>query len=667
MNSIEAKGRNVEEAIKKALKVLKTEKENVIVEVLEQAEDRLFGLFVKPAVVKVTLKESDSPVNTAETKQIEQEIEEATKETHLEPLQAGMIEISNGMVRHFATEEKKPVIIPCENLIVTINGKQITSVAEIQPNDSVEIEHVINAKENGKFEIRIDEEKLHATLIMFAGFTEQFVPTNVLATTTLELKAQLVQKPYISFTKEDILQQLHALGVTFGIDEETIDQAVERQESCELVIAKGIPPVQGEDGYVEFYIQYEVADTKPKVLEDGTVDFREIREIPVVEEGETIGILHPPKEGKQGTSIENKPIEPNTVSEAVVTGKGIQIENQSIIASEAGTIRVYNRAPKYQIDIIEKLVHSGDVDLKSGNLSFTGDIEITGNVEETMTVEANERVLIMQSVHGGTVEAGTELVVNRNIIRSKLTVGKVDDKELVLKEKTGELLNSIKEFERSVLQLIIANRKSGQAQTDMAIIVQVLLEQKFPSLSSEINDYLRLMHDSSENEVLNVNELIELLYSAFVTFDSKILNDEMAFLTIEEKLATLHRYYEQKLEPIAKATIGQAQQSEVFCNGDILLTGRGAYNSKFHAEGKFETNGFIRGGSIYAKKGIRVNEVGSGFGVETVLSVPADETIEINLAKEDTMIQIGKRMYRFVKERENIKAHIDETGTIVLS
>lgn len=658
LNSIEAKGRNVEEAIGIALKQLKEDRENVTIEVLEHPEDRLFGLFVKPAIVKVTRKTKNEADGSDEEK----------KETDERgPLKPGMIEISDGNVRHSATEESKPTIIPCEHLTVMINGKKVTGKTEVQPEDNVEIQKDVIAKEEGSFDIYVDDSKLSATLDIIVGFIEQSVPLDVQPATSVELKAKTVKTPYISFSKANILQQLKERNITFGIDENAVEEALERKQSGEVMIAKGEPPTEGKDGYIEFYIQYEMSEQKPKLLEDGTVDFREIREIPVVEVGEKIGIIHEPTEGKHGRTIQNRPVQPRKVHEAIVKGRGFFIDNNTIFASESGTIRVRNRAPIYEIDIIQKLVHHGDVDLKSGNLSFVGDIEITGNVEETMSVEADERILIMQNVHGATIEAGNEIYVNRNIIRSKLTVGKVDDDELTVKDKTEELLNTIKSLEQSVLQLVLANRKSGLPKTDIVPLVRILMEQKFQSLSSDINKYFQLLHEHTNNELVHLNELIDLLHKAFVLFDKQLLNDEMVFLTIEEKLTTLYRYYAEKLEPTGKLTIGQAQQSEAFCNGDIYLTGRGAYNSKFHAEGKFVTNGFIRGGSIFAKKGIEVNEVGSGFGVETILSVPATEKIIINHAKEDTVIQIGKRIYRFVKEKRHIQAQLDETGNIALS
>lgn len=659
MKSVKCRGRSVEEAVTKALKILNAEKEDVVIEVLEEPEDRVFGLFVKPAVVQVTLKSNQDENET------ESPHHDPVKQPSLHP---GMIQVVNGIVRHFADEERHPIIAPSEHITVLINGKPIENETEVHPGDTIELKSTILEKYDGSFHIYFDEQKVTAYLEIEPGYIERYVPIDTPPTFYLTIKERIVKEPYISFKKEDILNELRNRNVTIGIDEEAIEKALEHPDLFEeVIIAKGKHPVEGENGYVEFLVQYEISNVQPKLLEDGTVDYREIRQIPMVDAGDTIGIIHPPKEGEEGLNLENRPIKPKKVHEAIVKGRGIEIVDNKIVAVEKGTIRVNKRIPIYQIDIIQKLVHQGDVDLKSGNIAFVGDIEITGNVEENMHVESSERILIMQNVHGATVEAVNEIVVNRNIIRSKLIAGKIEENEIVLKEKTGELLNEIKLFEQSLLQLVLANRKANAGSVDMAAIVRVLVQQKFSQLTSQLNEYFKLLHDVKDYELFNLNEMIDMLYKTFFTYDRKLLEDEMLFLTIQEKLGTLYRYYEQKLEPTSKVTIGQAQQSEVFCNGDIYLTGRGAYNSIFHAEGKFVTNGFIRGGSIFARKGIEVNEVGSGFGVETLLHVPASEKIRINRAKEDTILQIGKRKYRFVKERTFIEARLDETGTLVLA
>ncbi len=58
--SIEVEGKTVEEAIKKALKELKIERNKVKIEVLSEEERGLFGMpGAKPAKVRVTIKEKE--------------------------------------------------------------------------------------------------------------------------------------------------------------------------------------------------------------------------------------------------------------------------------------------------------------------------------------------------------------------------------------------------------------------------------------------------------------------------------------------------------------------------------------------------------------------------------------------------------------------------------
>ncbi len=58
VNSFEFEGRNVEEAVGRALKTLKVPRNKITVEVLSEEEKGLFGMEgAKPAKIKVTIKE----------------------------------------------------------------------------------------------------------------------------------------------------------------------------------------------------------------------------------------------------------------------------------------------------------------------------------------------------------------------------------------------------------------------------------------------------------------------------------------------------------------------------------------------------------------------------------------------------------------------------------
>lgn len=58
MGFLEKTGRNVDEALEQALQDLKTTRDKVNIEVVEEAKSGLFGLFSKKAKIRVTLKEA---------------------------------------------------------------------------------------------------------------------------------------------------------------------------------------------------------------------------------------------------------------------------------------------------------------------------------------------------------------------------------------------------------------------------------------------------------------------------------------------------------------------------------------------------------------------------------------------------------------------------------
>jgi len=60
--SIEVEGSTVEDAIKKAMKMLKVSREDIVVKIVCEEKKGLFGMEgAKPAKIKVSFKKEDSP------------------------------------------------------------------------------------------------------------------------------------------------------------------------------------------------------------------------------------------------------------------------------------------------------------------------------------------------------------------------------------------------------------------------------------------------------------------------------------------------------------------------------------------------------------------------------------------------------------------------------
>ena len=111
--------------------------------------------------------------------------------------------------------------------------------------------------------------------------------------------------------------------------------------------------------------------------------------------------------------------------------------------------------------------------------------------------------------------------------------------------------------------------------------------------------------------------------------------------------------------------IPNAQNSSLYCRGNILILGKGCINSKIHAGGTLKIMGILRGGEVYGRLGVEINEAGSESGIPTVITVPDDQNIIINKAMEGTTIKIGNVKHILKDTRYRLNARLDENARIV--
>lgn len=104
----------------------------------------------------------------------------------------------------------------------------------------------------------------------------------------------------------------------------------------------------------------------------------------------------------------------------------------------------------------------------------------------------------------------------------------------------------------------------------------------------------------------------------------------------------------------------------MYSAGDIHIVGEGVYNSKLYGKGTIQIDGYVRGGEIYAGKGISIREAGSKGGIPTKIQVPKEQSIIINRALEGTVIQIGDRTHTFTLEMHFVRARLNENGVLLI-
>lgn len=217
-------------------------------------------------------------------------------------------------------------------------------------------------------------------------------------------------------------------GVCEGILEERLRELVEYKiYNSEVLVARGVPPVDGVDGYYDYNFNSQI-DNKPKTLPDGSVDYWSVHSIETVVQGQVIAIYHPAVAGKDGVNVRGRVLSAKPGRERMpIKGKGFTRMNDNLTYTAAidGKIEMQNDR------IVILPVHEiyGNAELSAGNIDFRGDIVIHGNVESGVVIHATGTITVDGVVEACTLEAGKDIIIrsgmlggNKAFVSSKGTI-----------------------------------------------------------------------------------------------------------------------------------------------------------------------------------------------------------------------------------------------------
>ncbi len=280
-----------------------------------------------------------------------------------------------------------------------------------------------------------------ATCFGYAALKWDIQPALVspLWTTPDKSAVYFVNLPQIAPPQFPTLEEITALlardGVTHGFSPERWLESRQQLERGTLhdplvLLAAGTAPQSGRDAVFEWVV--EIPKTRAgKVLEDGTIDFRERSLTVVVRQGDLIGRLIPAVAGTPGTDLQGRPIPaPAAATTEVVTDSRVtaRMGEDGVIsfhAAVAGGVhsetKVYESKYRSQqrthIAIYPVSSIEGDVDFSTGNVDFNGDVVIQGSVQPQFKVRATGSVSIGGYIEtGACVTAGRDITVKRGVV-----------------------------------------------------------------------------------------------------------------------------------------------------------------------------------------------------------------------------------------------------------
>lgn len=212
------------------------------------------------------------------------------------------------------------------------------------------------------------------------------------------------------YSVKDINWILKKKKVVFGVDTQAIKRLLANKEYRQRVlVATGFPKEDGKDGYFEFYFD-TTDENKPKILEDGSVDYHTAGKVKVVEAGEVIARYFPPTKGKNGFSVAGEQLVARVGKEQrTLRGRGFYLSEDKCVYTAAYTGKAVVNGTVLNVKNILEI--DGMIDYLLKDLIFDGDIVIQGDVMQGITIKATGSVTIRGTVEPAYIEAGKDVIL----------------------------------------------------------------------------------------------------------------------------------------------------------------------------------------------------------------------------------------------------------------
>lgn len=212
---------------------------------------------------------------------------------------------------------------------------------------------------------------------------------------------------------QEFVNDLHFRQIKYGIQEERIREAFEKECYCtDIVVAEGTPVRQGTDASIEYYFNTDVK-ARPTVNEDGSVDFFHLNTINVCHANDVLARLIPADPGEYGMNIQGAKIKPRDVKAAVLKyANNIEIsEDKTVLTSmvDGHVTLVEGRV------FVSNVLQLENVDISTGNIDYEGSVNIMGNVQSNFSVKAKGNIVVNGLVEGAYLEAGGDIIIARGM------------------------------------------------------------------------------------------------------------------------------------------------------------------------------------------------------------------------------------------------------------
>ena len=214
----------------------------------------------------------------------------------------------------------------------------------------------------------------------------------------------------------DLQKVIEDSGVKFGIMEDVVKEIGRLREfDRPYLFASGLNYVPGKDGYYQYHFDTKKKVPKPKVLEDGSVDFRALNLIEMAKKDMKLISVVPEEQGTDGMNVMGEVIscpKPKSAQPLTATKTTyLSEDHRSLHAVHAGQIFFDGR----KVVINPVLEIPGDVNNSTGNIDFVGSVAVKGNVVAGFIVAAEGDIDIAGVVESSFIKAKGNVLITRGV------------------------------------------------------------------------------------------------------------------------------------------------------------------------------------------------------------------------------------------------------------
>lgn len=213
---------------------------------------------------------------------------------------------------------------------------------------------------------------------------------------------------------KEIMNSLTQVGIKEGIVQDNIESFINNRRYCEdIILAKGVKPVEGKDAVIIYHFNTDTT-VKPKVNDDGTVDFHQLNVISTINKGDLLATLEPAIDGKNGYDIYGNVLKPGKIVRKILRhGKGIHLSDDGLMMYS--DVNGHAMLRDNRVFVANTYEVPANVDVSTGDINYEGNVSIKGNVITGFSVQAKGDIIVDGVVEGATLRAGGNIILKRGM------------------------------------------------------------------------------------------------------------------------------------------------------------------------------------------------------------------------------------------------------------